>query len=635
MKKFIKIGFIGALTLLYTPEVEANTINRKPALVRQTQTLQSNQRTFVFKNTIAYLERKLSLAAANQTNENTPAPVTSSAEITDFFPEKTPVLVLFNTSSKGWGNLKRFHLFDMTHKWVSQLLPKDASTTFDYSRDVESWLGGEIAIGVLPKVANQTVTLESSLVIIAPIRDERRLDSLIDMVEKDKGKVKIRKYNDATIYEIDISSDTPEPVTAFKAKSKQPIPTPDELNLDTLVIASLNGHVALGYSTQAVERLVDTRIANAEINRQKPQFEEFIRRQRSNQALYSVYQNPYEYMLVFKDLIKDLSKSEELKDFKDVFQLPVFQPEYFEKYNGIYTSFAPQPEGLRIQVQTLFNPNKLKSAKLEDKITNRMPGTTYSTLTGSNINLQWQTLTKFLAASIPEFDKGLKQFRTFVKSTTGLDFDKEIIGWMDGEYGFFMYPTKGGLFNTFYPNFNLGVGLIIKTTNRSVAENTFNKLGKLLETSSSGIVTTQNAEIKGQAVTNWNISIDKPGSLLAYGWVDKDTLMVTSGFGAMTDLVPKPKAPLTSAYNFSNAIAPLPYPNQGYFYVNTGSFLSWAYGFVPKEYHSNEYFKIFKQAAGSVHSLSATTSKIEQGENPGEQFDFLMTLAPTRKPVSN
>jgi Protein of unknown function (DUF3352) len=344
-----------------------------------------------------------------------------------------------------------------------------------------------------------------------------------------------------------------------------------------------------------------------------------------------MYQNPYEYMVLINDLIKDLYKSEEFKDFKGLSNLTAFKPEQFKQYNSIYSSITQQPEGLRFQVQTFLNPNKLKSAKLEQPIISRMPGATYSALTGSNISLQWQALTAVLSASIPEFNTGLKGFREFVKSATGLDFDKDIIGWMDGEYGFFMYPTKGGFFNTIMPKFNLGIGLVVKTTNRSLAENSFNKLGKLVETSTNGEIVAKQSDIKGQAVTSWNPPKDSSKSLLAYSWVDKDTLIITSGFGAMADLLPRPLAPLASTYNFSNATNSLPYPNQGYFYVNTGSFLSWVYGFVPQEYQNNEYFKMFKQAAGSVHSLSATTSKIKQAENAGEQFDFLMTLAPRRQ----
>ncbi|BAZ13790.1 hypothetical protein NIES4071_56300 [Calothrix sp. NIES-4071] len=630
MKKFIKIGMAGAVcALLYVPTVNAKVVNNTSTPVKQVKS--THLRTF--KNTIAFLEKKLVAARPEQEQpiETTPR----VAEITDFFPKDTPLLVSFNTSSETWGSLNRFHLFHMVQQGISQLIPKDANINFDYVRDVQSWLGEEVGVGFLPKVTNQTATIESSLVVVAPIRDMRRLQSLIDIIEQDKSKVKVKKYKDATIYEIDISPAKTEPVTAFKTKSiPTKLPSPEISEPNTLVIASLNGYVALSFSAKPIERLVDTKSANVGIIGQKPEFKDFTRRQ-GTQALYSMYQNPYEYMVLFNDLIKDVFKSDEFKDFKGILDSKAFKPEQYKQYKSIYSSLAPQPEGLRFQVQTFLNPNKSKSAKIEDKITSRMPGATYSALTGSNISLQWQTLATILSASIPEFNNGLKGFRELVKLATGLDFDKEIIGWMDGEYGFFMYPTKGGFFNTISPNFNLGIGLVVKTTNRNLAEKTLTKLGDLIKTSTNGEVVAKNIDIKGQAVTTWTPGKDSSKSLFALSWVDKDTLIVTSGSGAMADLVPRPKAPLASTYNFSNATSSLPYPNQGYFYVNTGSFLSWIYGFVPQEYQSNEYFKVFKQAAGSVRSLSATTSKINQPEQLGEQFDFLVTLAPTLKQTSS
>ncbi|MBF2065191.1 MAG: DUF3352 domain-containing protein [Calothrix sp. C42_A2020_038] len=635
MRKLIQIGMVATVAgaLLCIPSVNTKSvIAATPRQVKPIQTNSATKRMLALRNKIAFLEKNLSLAGTKQTHQEPKlidSITSSSAEIADFFPANTPILAFISTKAETWASLSRFHLFKMVQQGISQLMPEGANTNFDYVRDVQSWLGDEIGIGFLPKVANQNATMESNFVILAPIRDSGRLQSLIDVVQKDKQRVKVKKYNDATIYEINTSPDTKQPATSLKNKSI-PIPIPNKTAPDVLVLASWNGYVALGFNAKPIELLIDTKSANAATIGQKPEFQEFTRRQRGNRALYSMYQNLSEYIVLLNDLIKDITKDlPSSNQSESLPNLSLLKPENLKQYNSIYSSVTQQPEGLRFQIQTFLNPkteDQLKSAKPEQTIVSRMPGATYTALTGSNISLQWQALTTILSASIPEFDNGLKGFRAFVKSFTGLDFDKEIIGWMDGEYGLFLYPTKGGFFNIISPNFNLGIGLVIKTTNRSLAENTLNKFGELIKTTTKGEVVVKNSEIKGQALTSWDAPNDSSKSLLAYSWIDQDTLIVTSGFGAMADLVPKPKAPLASTYNFSNATSSLPYPNQGYFYVNTGSFLSWVYGFVPQDFHANEYFKVFKQAAGSIHSLSATTSKINQGE----QFDFLVTLAPAR-----
>ena len=176
---------------------------------------------------------------------------------------------------------------------------------------------------------------------------------------------------------------------------------------------------------------------------------------------------------------------------------------------------------------------------------------------------------------------------------------------MDGEFAFFMYPTKGGFFQAMNPSLDMGIGLAVETSNRAAAENTLNKLGDLIASVSKGEVKVAQKSIKNQAVTSWDVGGDSAKSLLAYSWVDDNTLIVTTGYGAIADLVPQPYVALSSAYNFNTATITLPSPNNGYFYMNMGSLLSWVYGFVPQQYSNNPYFNIFKQAIGSVYSISA------------------------------
>ncbi|MEO0971258.1 MAG: hypothetical protein AAFX80_23830, partial [Cyanobacteria bacterium J06639_18] len=86
---------------------------------------------------------------------------------------------------------------------------------------------------------------------------------------------------------------------------------------------------------------------------------------------------------------------------------------------------------------------------------------------------------------------------------------------------------------------------------------------------------------------------------------------------------------LPSAYNFKTATNSFPHPNQGYFYMNMGSVLSWVYGFVPAEFNS-PYFQMFKKGIGSIYSISSSSSTTAEQE----QFDTLIVLAPVRKELN-
>lgn len=620
MNKLLKSGFTCTLGLLLcTSVVNAEGLNhtRKYKPLSVEIPTERKGEFFVSKSTVDFLESKLRLAVNSQKAvfEQPNNSIISNQEnsIGNFFPADAPLVALINTKTEIWESLNRFQLFNLVQQNISQFLPK--GTNSDYFKEVQSWIGEETAVGFMPKVGNTRATVRSNFVAIAPIRNETGLKSFLDTLVKDKQRVKVREYQGATIFEI-ITAPANMPIPASKVAQK--LPASDD---NYLAVTTFPGYVALGLSPKSVEQLIDSKSGNQLTIAKNPQFQAFTQQNRDG-VLFSMYQNPAKYLALVKDFANDPNLPVPLP------ALQALKPEQFEKYASINSTIRLQPEGLRFQAQTFLNKSgtaDIKSAnKQEQTIVSKMPAATYSASTGSNISLQWQTIVNLLSTT-SEFKKGLADFRNFVKSSTDLDLDRDIIGWMDGEYGFFMFPTKGGLFSLISPNFNLGIGLAVKTSNRSAAEKTLDKFKQLLTNIGIGEIVVKNTDIKGQPVTSWDSKVAST-SLFAYSWTDENTLIFTTGLGAINDLVPKPQVPLSSTYNFSTATNSLPYPNEGYFYVNMGSSLSWIYGFIPQEYQNNQFVKGFKQGMGSIYSLSATTSKTTEQE----QFDMLMVLAPTR-----
>ncbi|MEA5569745.1 DUF3352 domain-containing protein [Calothrix sp. UHCC 0171] len=601
-----------------------------------------NHQNQPLSDAIIFLDKKLTLAAKNHNNiakqVNEQPNNSTTQEIINFLPTDSPLVGFISIKPEKWDNLTRFHLFHMAKQTIFKFMPPNLG--FNYARDIQSWLGEEIVVAFMPKISNNPATMESSFVMVFPITNDMRVETFLDEVKKDKNKVKIREYQGATIFEIKTNTSAkPLPTKAIKQRVKS---LPESLNKlknrrqNNLAIATFPGYVVLGLDSKPLEQLIDTKNGKIANIRANSELQTLTQQHQAPGVLFSMYQNPVAYMSLVQDLIKDLAQDfpAEFSNTLPLLGLDNINLEQLKAYKSINSSLRLQPEGMRFQVQAYMakstTANQLKSAKKpvskrEQLMISRMPAATYSAITGSNINLYWQALSRGFE-SIPEVKKGLTEFRNFVRTTTGLDFDKDFIGWMDGEYGFFTFPTKGGLFKLFSPNANFGVGLIVKTNNRSVAENTLNKLEQLVKSSSNGEATIKNSDIKGKSVTSWN---DRTGSFspFAYSWIEQDTLLLTTGFGAITDLLPKPYVQLSDTYNFTTATNSLPYPNQGYFYVNMGSSLSWIYGLIPQEFQNNEFFNIFKQTIGSIYSVSATTSLTPETQ----QMDMLMVLAPTRQ----
>jgi hypothetical protein len=582
---------------------------------------------------------------ATQKSEPTAPPQVAIANI---LPADTPLVGLVNTKAAAWGSLNRFYLFDRAFAAGAQFLPP--TFKFDYARDIEPLLAGPVMFAFLPKVEGTTATIDNNFVVLVPVKDETRIQPFLESMAEDSQRVKVREYKGITILEMKPpespkspglpplpklpeapppTNNSPNSKQLSVPRKRQLAAKPDLIRPDWFnkqrgfAIATLPGYVVTGMTAKSIEQVID---ASQEDNTlaKHPQFQQTIQHPQYAKSLFTIYENLPTFVPLINDISKDLNLPFPVIG-TDAINLD--QLKNFGSVNGFLTV---EPEGLRFQAtayrQTPKSEKDAFQVEQHEAILSRLPGATYSALTGRNINQKWQLLTQAISTK-PQLQDWLTQLRSFVRSTTGLDLEKDITSWMDGDYALFLFPSKGGLLGSI-PNLNLGVGIAVQTNNRTAAENTFKKLDEFIKSFSSGSVVVNNHNIKGQTITSWDLAGDSSQSLVAYNWTDDNTLMVTTGFGAIQDLVPQPYVKLPSTYNFQTATNSLPRPNYGYFYLNAGSTLSWIYSFLPSVFN-DQSIQPWKPIIGSVYSLSATTATTPDKE----QFDFLMVLAPTRKPA--
>ena len=617
MKSIVRVGALATLNLMCCSGFA------QAADVTNNIKVQSNfyhknvlQQTLTQKKTPFILKSRLKYQATN-------------TQFANFLPRNAPLVAMLDTSSDNWRKAGNFQLFKTAWNGISFLIPPIVKN--GYATDIEPWLGEQVAFAFLPKKGSSKVSIQSNFVILAPVKDEQALQPFLSKL-KANGSFNQREYKGITILETktglsdEDSAIPPVPKSPLNKAIKPNILKKTNFRKQSgSVIGILPGHIAVSSSQQAIQRLIDTNQQKAATLAQNYQFQKTIRQPEIGKPLFAMYQDPAGYLDFIKEMIKDPSYG--LSNFNlDT----ILSSEQLKQYQSIGSFMMLQKEGVRFQVNTYpsatFNNNNLPGNIDRQAILSRMPAATYSAVNGENLNLRWQAISRLLSSQ-KELKDGLNTFRSFIRSNTGLDFDRDIINWMDGEFAFFMYPTKGGFFQTINPNSNMGIGLAVETSDRKAAETTLKKLENLIGSVSKGEVKIAQKSIKNQPVTSWDVDGDSAKSLLAYSWVDNNTLILTTGYGAIADLVPQPYVPLPSTYNFNTATNSLPNPNTGYFYMNMGSLLSWVYGLVPQQYNNNPYFNIFKQAIGSVYSVSATSSSNAERE----QYDFLVVLAPMRK----
>ena len=624
MKSLIRVGAIATLNLLCCLSF-AQAVDTTNKIEVESNISQGN----VLKSMLAQNVAPANLKSRLQ-------PTATNTEFANFLPSDAPLVAMVDTSSETWRKAGKFQLFQTAWNGISFLIPPQFKT--GYATDIEPWLGEQIAVAFLPKHGSSQVTVDSNFITLIPVKDEVALERFLKKL-KAGGNLNQRQYKGITILETKTGSSSqdntipPVPKSPINKAIKPNIfknPSLGKPNLrkrNSLAIGILPGHLAIGYSNKSIERVINTSQQKVATLAKNAQFKKTIRQPQTGKPLFAMYQDPVGYINFAKDLIKDPSLGLPTIDLESI-----LSSEQLKQYQSLGSFVTVQKEGIRFQVNAYLSPesnrNNLADNIKTPKILSRMPAATYSAVNGKNLDRRWQTISKLLSSQ-KEFKDGLTTLRGLIRSNTGLDLDRDIISWMDGEFAFFMYPTKGGFFQAMNPSSDMGIGLAVETSNRAAAESTLNKLGNLIASVSKGEVKVAQKSIKNQAVTSWDVDGDSAKSLLAYSWVDDNTLVLTTGYGALADLVPQPYVALSSAYNFNTATITLPSPNNGYFYMNMGSLLSWVYGFVPQQYTNNPYFNIFKQAIGSVYSISATTSnKVDR-----EQSDFLIVLAPVRKKI--
>lgn len=604
-------------------------------------------------------------------SESAVSTTVSTPAIANILPADTPLVGLVNTKVDAWTSLNRFYLFERAFTAVSKYLPPNFK--FSYLQEIQSLLGDEVAFAFLPKVEGTTATIDNSFVMLAPIKNESRIKPLLDILKNgEPQRVKVRDYKGITIIEVqppeqpksaplpespEESTPTPESVPELKVPEElppdpnklpqskplpelKPIRSRQKLNLVAIppilrnpdwlkkqrgiAIASLPGYIVTGITSKPIEQIIDASQANTNLA-QNPQFQDTIKNPQYAKSLFSIYEN----LATFVPLINDITKDPSLPF--PVIGGDAINLEQLKNFGSVNGFLTVEPEGLRFQATAYRQTPKTEKDEFQSEkheaILSRLPAATYSAATGRNINQKWLLLAEALSAK-PQLKEYLTQLRSFVFNNTKLDLEKDILNWMNGDYAFFLFPSKGGVLGSI-PNLNLGIGMALETNNRAAAETTLKKLDELITSFSTGEVVVNTHNIKGQTVTSWDVGGDSSKSLLAYNWTDENTVVITTGFGAIKDLVPQPYIALPSTYNFQTATNSLPRPNYGYFYINGGSTLSWIYGFFGG-FYNDQSIRPWKPIVGSVYSFSATSSTTPDKE----QFDFLMVLAPSRKPIN-
>lgn len=295
-------------------------------------------------------------------------------------------------------------------------------------------------------------------------------------------------------------------------------------------------------------------------------------------------------------------------------QLPPETLAQLQQVKSLVAGVGIDEAGIRMKASASLNPNAIKFdyQHSPSKIVSQFPSDTIALVTGNGISRQWSTFVD-QTKSISEVNLALGYARQYLKNYN-LDLDKDIFGWMDGEFALAGIPSNQG----FLASVGFGGALIFDTSDRPAAEATLNKLDAIAK---DNFVTLASKDVGGKTITEWQVPFQ--GALLGHGWLDNDTLFVAVD-GAIADAIATSSTHLDTSDTFKAVTSSLQQPNGGYFYLDMDKTMS----LVTRLNAQNPVMTPETSAImNSIRGIAMTGSSPDQSTS---QMELLLALKPRK-----
>ncbi|MBW4619553.1 MAG: DUF3352 domain-containing protein [Cyanosarcina radialis HA8281-LM2] len=514
--------------------------------------------------------------------------VVSSAKV---IPDEAWMAGFVSTDPKAWAQLEKFGTPEL-RKMISQGMQQLTQETekqmkecnIDYQKDFQEAAGSVMFAALPPAKTAEGGTTQPSFLAVVGIKDKLKALDLSNKLKGCKGvTAKESDYKGLKITEI-----------AGKGSPS--------------FSAVLDNHVVFSDNRKSVELSIDTYKGDPSLASNS---------EATNALAKSLdLQNPVAALYIpdYGNLIEQTLAANP--------NSTAFPPELKSTLKGVKSiamGIGIDNEGIRVKQIGKFDPAIIKweYKTSPGKIVSQFPADTFALVSGEGLSRYWLSAVE-LYKNYPQFQQGLEQARVQLKQATDLDLDKEILGWMNGEYALALIPANQGVLS--YTGF--GGALLFDTSDRQTAETALKKLDAYMQKNG---VTLAPRKVGNIDVTEWQ-SPGAPGALLGHGWLDNDTVFVALG-GPISDIIStKPSQSLDNSQNFKEVTGSLPKPNAGYFYINMDK--------VTEVLNSNPFIvqsgALNPQTQEVLKSIRGFGGTSTQVDNSTVEVEFLLSLKPAK-----
>ncbi len=233
-----------------------------------------------------------------------------------------------------------------------------------------------------------------------------------------------------------------------------------------------------------------------------------------------------------------------------------------QQVQGLAATAVLESEGVRFKSVSWLKPDSQRRYDVSNtarSMPGRLPAETIVMASGGNLKQFWQDYSQGATAN-PISPINPQALRDGLKSTIGMDLDKDFLSWMSGEFSLALVGAPEGS----SPSLPFGLVFMVQASDRRAADDTLKRLDDMMVSKYKFKV--EESRLGDRPVTNWSLPVGGP--TITRGWLDGDVAFLTLGAPVANTMVPKPTASLADSPDFKAAVPTEPNPNNGHFFAN-------------------------------------------------------------------
>jgi len=455
----------------------------------------------------------------------------------EVIPQEALMTVSMTTDANQWQQLREFGtpqsqaVFDQNLAQVRDRV--FTANGIDYASDIQPWVGQEITVAFLtPPVpvpqaspvpgAPLATPSSQSVLMVLPIRDPLKAKELLERPRPQAAALGDRTYQGFAIKE---SQDPTKPLSVTVLDGK---------------------YLVVSTEPKALDRAIDTYKGTVSLA-STPGFKQAMAQIATPKPFGKLYVN-YPATAAVSGAAANTSQGQ-----------------------GMGMNATLEREGIRFRgVSWLKSDSQRKfdtrnNAKI---MPDRLPADTILMTSGGSMKQFWKDYSQGAATNsvvpLPPFLKP-DTLQKGISETIGMDWEKDLIDWMDGEFSLALIPAPEGS-----PPTLPGIVLLVQTSDRRTAEAKLQKLDEVM--ASKYKVKLDQSQIGGKAITSWKLPTG--GSAVSHGWLDDNVAFLVLGAPIAESLVPRPSTSLAASDLFKQGIPTDLNPHNGHFFINMERALS-------------------------------------------------------------